>query len=179
VLLSLIVIGVLAVIVVIGINATSQHQPTGSSSAAQTQAATVNDVLTESAKSRRELAKALPEAERCSDMPRAIDRLKRVASERRSEVKAAAAASVGALPSGAALLSDLTRALRDSLHALEDYLKWARQWAACSAPPVRTRPYHEGVSASRAATADKKAFLQLWDPLAARYGMPDWPQGKI
>lgn len=139
----------------------------------------MNGVLTESAKSRRELARALPEAERCSGMPRAVERLKRVASERRSEVKAAATASVGALPNGAALLSDLTRALQDSLHADEDYLSWARQWAACSAPPVRTRPYHKGVSASRAATADKKAFLQLWDPLAARYGMPHWSQGKI
>jgi len=179
VLLSLITAGLLAVVVIIGINTTSHHQPPGPPSAAQTQAATVNDVLTKSAKSRRELARALPEAERCSNMSRAINRLKRVASERRSEVKAAAAAQVGALPNGAALASDLTRALRDSLHADEDYLRWARQWAACSAPPVRTAPYHEGVSESRAATADKKAFLRLWDPIAAQYGMPHWPQGKI
>jgi hypothetical protein len=179
VLLSLLAVGVLAVVVIVGINATAHHGPTGPSSAAQAQAATVNDVLAESAKSRHELAKGLSEAERCSDMSRAIGRLKRVASERRSEVKAVAAAPVGALPNGTALTSDLTRVLRDSLHADEDYLRWARQWAACSAPPARTTPYHEGVAASQAATADKKAFLRQWDPLAAGYGLPDWPQGKI
>jgi hypothetical protein len=84
----------------------------------------------------------------------------------------ASALPPAALRGGAAVKSRLLAALSSSLTADRDYLAWARQrqdLGCASHGP--SGAYHAAVSASQRADAAKKAFVRVWNPVAARYGI--------
>ena len=77
--------------------------------------------------------------------------------------------SPSGLPSGAQLISTLTAAMQQSVTADRYYQNWMADYA-CGSDPSHNANYLAGQDASAKATAAKKAFLDVWNPMAPRYG---------
>jgi hypothetical protein len=76
--------------------------------------------------------------------------------------------------------SDLIAALRDSLDADKEFLTWAQQQLnpGCS-PTAQSSAYSAAYNASQQAGASKMAFIQVWDPVAAQYGIQQKSPGSF
>ncbi|HEX9043013.1 MAG TPA: serine/threonine-protein kinase [Trebonia sp.] len=78
------------------------------------------------------------------------------------------------LPSGAQMISTLTSAMRESVNADRHYQDWMADFAVagspCGSDPSQDPNFAAGQEASARATAAKKAFVLIWNPLAPRYG---------
>ncbi len=93
-------------------------------------------------------------------------------NQRASEYGRASTLPTSALPDGAQLKSELVAALGSSLTADRDYLTWAQQQLSggCT-PSSQSSAYLAAYSASQLADAAKQAFVQVWNPVAAKYGV--------
>src|ERR1039457_158461 len=127
----------------------------------------------------RTLVSAVAEVGDCSDVNGAVSALENVISQRASELNQASALATSDLPGGAALKSDLTSAMQNSLQADKDFLTWAQQMnAGCTSSAPLTSAYHDGITASTAALAAKNNFLQIWDPIVSQQDFPPRTQDK-
>ena len=137
---------------------------------ASRQAAAVNKLLSSSAAARTALQHAVSQAGSCTNVSGAVSQIQGVVTERGAEYNQAVALSTSALANGATLKSDLLTVLRDSLNADRDYLRWAQQ----QLDPGCTQgaPSSAFTAADQQAGTAKNAFLQVWNPIAARYGLP-------
>ena len=145
--------------------------PSGAVLAAQ-QAAALGALLTSSAAARTTLHQAVTQVGACANLPGAVSKLQDVVNQRSSEYGRASALATSALPDGAKVKSALVAALGISLKADQDYLAWARQQQSGGcAPASQSGAYNAAFSASQQADAAKQAFVQLWNPVAARYGI--------
>ena len=152
-----------------GVSTTSS--PSAAVLAAQ-QAAALGTLLTSSAAARTTLHQAVTQVGACANLPGAIRKLQDVVNQRSSEYGRASALATSALPDGAKVKSALVTALGISLKADQDYLAWARQQLSGGcAPASQSGAYNAAFSASQQADAAKQAFIQLWNPVAARYGI--------
>jgi serine/threonine-protein kinase len=157
--------------------ATPASAPTPSPSSSHTlsasaEAAVVGKLLTSSAAARQQLLGAVNEVASCTNPASAVGAMQGVVSQRDAEYRQASALSASALPQGAAVKTDLVAMFRTSLTADQDYLTWARQQqtAGCSAP-LQSSAYSAAYSAAQPAGTAKEAFIQLWNPIAAKYGI--------
>jgi serine/threonine protein kinase len=147
---------------------------------ASRQAAAVDTLLTTSAASRKSLVVAIRQAGNCVRLPRAVARIQRVVNQRSAEYNHALTLSTAAMARGATVKSDLVAALRNSLDADRDYLTWARhQLNSGCAPTSQSSAYKAALSADRQADSSKAAFVQVWNSLAARYGVRQKTPGEI
>ena len=82
--------------------------------------------------------------------------------------------SPSGLPNGAQLISALTAAMQQSVTADRHYQNWMADFArlgyACGSDPGQNTNYLAGRNASAQATAAKKAFVDIWNPMAPSYG---------
>ncbi len=89
------------------------------------------------------------------------------------------------LPSQSALspqmLQDLAGAWRESSQADSDYAAWAQDQISAGCTPNSTSDpdYAAADNPNLQATADKTAFISLWDPLAAQYGLMAYQQNNL
>ena len=151
------------------VSATSS--PSGPALAAQ-QAATLSTLLTSSAAARTALHQAVTQVGACANLPGAVSTLQDVVSQRSGEYGRASALATSALPAGARVKSTLVAALDSSLKADQDFLAWARQQQSGGCTPAsQSGAYNAAFSASQQADAAKQAFVQVWNPVAARYGI--------
>jgi serine/threonine protein kinase len=152
--------------------ATSAPSPSSASAPASLQAAAVNNLLSSSAATLKALQGAVSEVSDCTNLSSAVRQIQNVVNQRGTEYNQASALSTSALANGAAVRSDLIAALRNSLDADKDFLTWAQQQLnpGCT-PTAESSAYNAAYDASQQAGASKKAFLQVWDPVAARYGI--------
>jgi hypothetical protein len=159
----------------------SSTAPSASSSAlASHQAAAVSNLLGSSGATRRTLEVAVSEVRNCGRVPRAVNQMQRVVNQRSLEYRRASALSLTAIANGAAVKSDLLAALRHSLDADRDYLAWARQERAGPCKPAsQSAAYNAAFSADSQAGTSKQAFVQAWNPVATKYGMPQESAGDI
>jgi hypothetical protein len=132
-------------------------------------------LLTSSAAARAALHDAVTQVRACTHLARAASELQGVVNQRVGEYSQASALPTSALPDGAAMKSELIVALSSSLKADRDYLTWARQQLAGGCTPSdQSRAYKAANGASLVANAAKEAFVQAWNPVAAKYGIkPD------
>jgi serine/threonine-protein kinase len=152
-----------------GVSATSS--PSGPVLAAQ-QAAALDTLLKSSAKARTALRQAVTQVGACANLPGAISQLQEVANQRSSEYGRSSALTTSALPGGAKVKSALVAALGRSLKADQDYLAWAREQRSGGCTPTsQSSAYSAAFSASQQADAAKQVFVQVWNPVAARYGI--------
>ena len=160
---------------------TSSSGPSSATSRlASRQAAAVDALLTTSAATRKSLVVAIRQAGNCVHLPRAVARIQRVVNQRSAEYSHALALSTAAMARGATVKSDLIAALRNSLDADRDYLTWARhQLNSGCAPTSQSSAYQAALSADRQADSSKAAFVQVWNSLAARYGVRQKTPGEI
>ena len=157
------------------VSATSS--PSGPALAAQ-QAATLSTLLTSSAAARTALHQAVTQVGACANLPGAVSTLQDVVNQRSGEYGRASALATSALPGGAKVKSALVAALATSLKADQDFLAWARQQQSGGCTPAsQSGAYNAAFSASQQADAAKQAFVQVWNPVAARYGIaPESPR---
>jgi serine/threonine protein kinase len=158
--------------------ATPSRSPSASPSAsvlASEQAAALNTLLTSSAAARTALHDAVRQVDACANLANAVSQLRGVVNQRVGEDTRASSLPTSALPDGTAVKSELIGALSTSLAADRDYLAWAQQQQAGGCTPSnQSSAYNAAYGASQQANAAKEAFVQLWDPVAAKYGIkPD------
>jgi len=136
------------------------------------QAAALGTLLTSSAAARTALHQAVTQVSTCANLSGAVRQLQSVVNQRSGEYDRASALTISALPSGPAVKSGLLTALGRSLTADREYLTWARQQLAGGCTPgSQAGAYHAAFSASQRADAAKQAFVQAWNPVAAKYGI--------
>ena len=153
--------------------------PSPASASAFEQAKALSMLLTSSAAARTALHDAVTQVRACTHLARAASELQGVVNQRVGEYSQASALPTSALPDGAAMKSELIGALNSSLKADRDYLTWARQQLAGGCTPSdQSGAYKAANGASLVANAAKEAFVQVWNPVAARYGIkPDSARG--
>lgn len=152
--------------------ASSAPSSSSASTPAPRQAAAVNNLLTSSTATLKALKGAVSEVRDCTNLPSAVHQIQNVVNQRSAEYNQASALSTSALANGPAVKSDLIAALRNSLNADKDYLTWAQQQLnpEC-APTVQSSAYIAANNASHQAGASKEAFIRVWNPVAAQYGI--------
>src|SRR4029077_17779516 len=152
--------------------ATSAPSSSSASTLASRQAAAVNNLLSSSAATLKALQGAVSEVINCTNLSRAVRQIQNVVNQRSTEYNQASALSTSALANGAAVKSGLIAALRNSLDADKEFLAWAQQQLNPGCPPTaQSSAYNAAHNASQQAGASKRAFVQVWDPVAARYGI--------
>jgi hypothetical protein len=140
----------------------------------------VNNLLSSSAATLQALQGAVSEVFNCTNLSSAVRQIQNVVNQRSTEYKQASALSTSALANGAAVKSDLIAALRNSLDADKDFLTWAQQQLSpgCT-PTTQSSAYNAAYNASQQAGASKKAFIQVWDLVAAQYGIQQKSPGSF
>lgn len=89
------------------------------------------------------------------------------------------------MPGGSALpsqmLSDLTAAWQASINADKDFAGWAQDEASGNCTPNgQSDPHFQAANGpDLQATAAKKAFTSLWNPVASQYGLTRYQQGEL
>jgi len=155
----------------------TQSSPSAASSptepvTASLQAAALKELLTSSAAARTALHNAVTQVGACTNLPGAVSQLQAVVNRRAGQYDRASTLSTAALPGGTQVKSKLLAALGSSLTADRDYLSWARQQLTSGCTPTsQSSTYNAAFSASQRADAAKQAFVQVWNPVAARYGI--------
>jgi serine/threonine protein kinase len=140
---------------------------------ASRQTAAVNTLLGSSGATRKTLQGAVSDAGHCTNLPSAISRIQRVVNQRSTEYHQAQALTTAAIPGGTTVKSDLTAALRSSLNADRAYLTWAQQQQTNGCVPTsQSSAYSAATTAGAEADAAKRAFVRVWNPVAAKYGVP-------
>jgi hypothetical protein len=159
-------------------SATGPSSPAASSEASsagsRAQATAVNELLDEMAASRSELSPAMADAMRCDGVDVAIDQLERVRKQREDQLAKVRELQVDTLPSGAEMRRTLNQAAVFSLDADKAFLDWATDHQGCTAAktPLDSQ-FKRGVALSAdQATPAKKAFADLWNPVAQKHGLP-------
>lgn len=160
--------------------ATSATSSSPASTLASRQAAAVNNLLSSSAATLTALQGAVSEVFNCTNLSSAVRQIQNVVNQRSIEYHQASALSTSALANGAAVKSDLIAALRNSLDADEEFLTWAQQQLnpGCT-PTAQSGAYNAAYNASQQAGASKEAFIQVWDPVAAQYGIQQKSPGTF
>lgn len=144
------------------------------------QARAVDSLLTDSGGSRSGLGPALNRLRSCSGTADGLAAVRRVTEARREQVTQLKALPVDALDGGAAVKGKLAAALTASRDADEAFLRWAtRQDGDCRTDWSGDQDYRNGLSHSGRATDAKRGFLELWNPLAERYGLPRRAEHEI
>jgi serine/threonine protein kinase len=155
-------------------SATPSPSPSASVLASE-QAAALSTLLTSSAAARTALHDAVRQVDACTNLATAVSQLQGVVNQRAGEYSRASSLPTSALPDGTAVKSELTGALSSSLKADRDYLTWAQQQQAGGCTPAnQSSAYRAAFNASQRANTAKEAFVQVWNPVAAKYGIkPD------
>jgi hypothetical protein len=179
--LAVIVVAVIAAVALSRKSAPPQAAPHRSKASAASsaspasgsaEAAAVNGLLSASGATRSSLVGAVNQVRRCTSVSAAVGQLQDVVNQRSNEVKQASALSTGALTSGATVKSDLITALRSSLASDRDYLAWAQQEKSQCKPGATTSAYDAAIGADSQSASAKQAFVAVWNPVAATYGLP-------
>ena len=140
----------------------------------------MNNLLRSSAATRRKLQSAVSQIADCTNLSSAVSQIQNAANQRSTEYDQASALSTSALADGTIVKTDLTAALRNSLDADRDYLVWAQQELTLGCvPATQSSAYNAAYNADMQADAAKEAFVQVWNPVAARYGIRQESPGSI
>lgn len=155
------------------------QQPTPSRSpspSARAEAVAVSNLLATGANSSTTLTFAADNVQSCTSLSRSVGQIQQVRDQRQTEYQQAQKLSTGALANGSQLKARLVRSLLDSLTADNDYLSWAQQQAASCQPGSQSSA---ALAADQQAVRDKTKFAQMWNVLAAQYGLAPVSVGSI
>jgi serine/threonine-protein kinase len=139
---------------------------------ASRQAASVNTLLGSSLVARRALADAVTSVRGCAHVPLSVSHIQRVVNRRSAEFDQAKTLKLNAIAGGPRIKADLLAALRNSLDADQAYLTWAKQMSARCKPNRKSSAYSAAIAADSQAANSKQVFVRAWNPVAAKYGLP-------
>lgn len=145
---------------------------------ARDQAITIDGIISWSARSRSDLNNvALPDLQACRNVLSATDTLRSVADGRARQLDALEDLDVSALSDGASIRDTLIRALSYSLDADLAFVRWAEyiQAGGCG----YDANYDEAMRHSQNATATKREFVNIWNPVARMYGLPERVEWQV
>ena len=162
--------------------ATPVSTPSPSQSPAEEQAASaLSRLLTQSVSDRSAINQAYNDVSACGSLlSQDQQTFQQAASSRQSLIS-----QLSSLPDAqslpAAMLSDLTGAWQASQQVDQDYAQWANDENSqgCTSQDYTDPSYEAADSPNQQATADKTAFVGLWNPIASKYGLPTYSQGEI
>jgi hypothetical protein len=153
--------------------------PSGSESAA---ASAVDSILQQSSTARGTVVAATQAVNNCTADPAAeTSAMDGAISSRESALQQVSTVSPTDLPDGAVLLSDLNSALQASDQADQYFVLWMGDIEGTSCPYATTSDsnYQAATAASSLADSAKQAFLALWNPIAAQFGLTQYTAGQI
>ena len=159
--------------------ASPSSQPSGPAATARPPGAVamtaLASYLTQSAAVRPTVQPAIDGVRSCAETPSTGQAtMQQAISTRQHIVTELQSLSPADVPNGAQLISTLTSAMQNSVNADRYYQNWMADFAAagspCGSDPSQNPNFAAGQQASTTATADKNAFLRIWNPLAPRYG---------
>ena len=142
--------------------------------ALRTQAQALDQLLSASKKSRDKLNQGIKVAGNCARLSTALTLMRQAGDERRAEQTTLASLDLSAITAGEQARSALTQALRYSIEADEEYVKWAetKSGNGCRNSTAAQRHFDAADRQSDQAGAAKSRFLELWNPVAAEAGLP-------
>jgi hypothetical protein len=135
------------------------------------QATEIDQILSESAATRSKLTDAIDAVADCSAVGSGVSSLQTIADERETQREAAKTMSVDAISNGEEVKDNLVKALGASHSADLAFLSWARnaESGGCAGTAPITADYRKGTRKSASAQRSKRAFLDLWNPIATSY----------
>jgi hypothetical protein len=156
-------------------------QPSTGPASEQTAAQGLSRLLTQSISDRSAILSAYNDVDTCgSRLTADAQTFQQAAASRQSLL-----ARLGALPGASALPSRLLQALngawQSSVTADQDYAAWARDENShgCRVHDTANTHYRATGAPNHAATTDKITFVSLWNPIAARDGLPAYQQDQL
>jgi len=153
----------------------SAPPPRASASApdGRAQANAIDALLNASSASRTQLGPALQQVENCGDLNAATATLQQVVTQRDDQVRRGQSLAVDQLTGGEQLRTLLVQALTHSLQADQKFVAWAQNTTTngCTGHAAHDSEYAAAQTASSGATTSKQSFVQLWNPIATRYGL--------
>lgn len=140
----------------------------------------MDQLLGSSAAAREALQGAVEQVRSCTGLSGAVASIRDVVGQRTGQYNQASALSTADLAGGAVVKSDLITVLRDSLAADREYLTWAQQELSSGCTPAaQSSAYDAAYQADQQADAAKDVFVQVWNPVAARYRVQQKSPGSI
>jgi len=163
------------------VSSTSAQSPTSGAPAEQVAAQDLSQLLAQSATDRSAIVAAVNDVNSCgSDLAADIQTFQQAAVSRQSLLS-----QLTGLPDSYALptqmLQDLTSAWQSSYQADQDFAGWANDENSngCTANDTSDSDYQAATEPDDQATADKQAFVNLWNPIASQYGLPTYQQNQL
>lgn len=150
-----------------------RSSPTISPQTGLAQATAIAHYLTESQQARQGIGAAISSIGTCTDIASAVTTLRNAAATRSRIVTELASTDVGSLPNGAAAVADLSQAMQTSSEADQHYAAWGSAVTGCHGHAPHNADLAAAQQADTAATRAKQRFAAAWNPIAARYGLPE------
>ncbi|MGH9079639.1 MAG: hypothetical protein ACRDYE_06115 [Acidimicrobiales bacterium] len=138
----------------------------------------MSSLLQNSAQDRSQIVAAVALITSCGDLQSAQQTLDQAASSRQSLLSELDQLQVGSTPNGGQLVQELRSAWQASLDSDNSYAAYARdessQFNGCVPNDSSDRNAQAASNSDAQATAAKEQFVNLWNPIAATYGLPQW-----
>jgi hypothetical protein len=154
---------------------------TPSSPSAQQAAASLAGLLTQSVSDRSSTVNAVNSISACgpalSQGPQVLDS----AAAARQRLLAQLASLPGRSALSGQMLQALTGAWQASATADQDFARWAQDELSrgCTQNDQADPNFQAAAAPDTQATTDKKAFVNLWNPIAARYGLTSYTWNQL
>lgn len=161
--------------------ADDSSQPTdqSSGSAEQVAAQALSGLLTQSTSDRSSVQDAVADVGQCGDLTQDQQVFQSAVSSRRQLLT-----ELAALPDASALPEPMTQALagawQASIQADQDFAAWAQDESSNGCGDSASDSNHQAATGpDDQATADKTAFVNLWDPIATQYGLQTYQEDQV
>jgi hypothetical protein len=162
-------------------SATATATTTPSPPSAQQAAASLAGLLTQSVSDRSSTVNAVNSISACgpslSQGPQVLDS----AAAARQRLLAQLASLPGRSALSGRMLQALTGAWQASATADQDFARWAQDELSrgCTQNDQADPNFQAAAAPDARATTDKKAFVNLWNPIAAQYGLTPYTWNKL
>ncbi len=146
----------------------------------QSAAQALAQLLTSSVSDRSAVVNAVSDVNDCGDPSQDQQTFQEAASSRQqliSELDSLTGASM--LP--AQMLQDLNGAWQASMQADQDFAAWASDESSdgCTPDDSADSNFQAAADPDNEATADKQAFVNLWNPVASQYGLTTYAWNQL
>lgn len=166
-----------------GSAARSDLASSSASTSEQAQLTRLTSQIQRSLSARAAVAAATQSVGGCTMAPsRGIGAMNKAIREREAIMSRLGTLSLSAVPAGQQLVADFGQVLQQSIRADQGFVGWMRDIQSSGSCPVSTssdNAYQLGMQASRRASAAKRRFVALWNPLASQFGQPTFRASQI
>jgi hypothetical protein len=165
-----------------GGSTSSQGQGLQAQAQSQQLESILEQLLSQSGQARNSLQSAIDGVENCSlDPSGAATTANDAATTRQNILGQLENFDASQLPNGSQLIADLNTALSDSIQSDNNYQAWMEFVAetGCNGQAQHDANYSAAQQSDVQATAAKQVFVNLWNPIARRYGYPTLTNAEL